>query len=577
MSKVLKWFPLNRKVEKGVIKSLLMVLLKYIGVWLLAVIAMTIIGIVPLFKGFANNIIWLYGWYMKIGLVLGCIQCFVYETSPEQEYYNINSLAADIQSSTYKWKYHILLGVLVLCMIPYGNINHAIQKNKAEKPEHNKEYVEVMEDNDSDTAETIEKESTQAKEPEEQMEQEKVEVVSEEQKKFHEAAKGFWRGDGISYTFMEQKGQYIFFSSESKGDALTNENFHISYYTVDSLEERDTVFYANVSDNSGRKYEIEVSKQDQDRRNLKLKSEEDSAWIPMVCNNCYSFEELLEKDTYTVYWKDDTYYNPYMADDTQVAQYSASSEDDMYCLLDVTDYTEGEELIIKGDNDDYTAWGIRDGIVTPFFSYFSFRDMECYDPVQKMFWYYYDGGTSGGSFYCGYTYNEEEDHFVSISESDIAAISERSEPIILCGFDEDYRVAVLAEEERLAQEAAEAADKTIVLEEMVVTESLDSYIDSYENEGFTIKIETLTDENCHFELLRGEDGHSVALGKRVTDGMPDGTYVYHCGGTVVHEVLEGFDSSFYAFDVYVVLKPDGSIFVENTKNAELKLPEGTYR
>ena len=41
--------------------------------------------------------------------------------------------------------------------------------------------------------------------------------------------------------------------------------------------------------------------------------------------------------------------------------------------------------------------------------------------------------------------------------------------------------------------------------------------------------------------------------------------------------IQGYDSSYYAFDVYVVLKPDGSIYIENTSNAEFPLPVGTYR
>ena len=76
MGKILKWFPLNKKMEKGNIKSLIKTLLKYIGVWLIGGIIAVLLSGIPLINSFAENVFSLYGWYMRIGLVLACIQCF---------------------------------------------------------------------------------------------------------------------------------------------------------------------------------------------------------------------------------------------------------------------------------------------------------------------------------------------------------------------------------------------------------------------------------------------------------------------------------------------------------------------
>ena len=150
MGKILKWFPLNKKMEKGNIKSLLKTLLKYIGVWLIGGIIAVLLSGIPLINSFAENVFSLYGWYMRIGLVLACIQCFFYETSSTQEYYQWKTLMADFQNCTFQWKYPILIGAIVLCMIPYSSIGRMLMRSQIEAEMNEEDEEEEQEEKEED-------------------------------------------------------------------------------------------------------------------------------------------------------------------------------------------------------------------------------------------------------------------------------------------------------------------------------------------------------------------------------------------------------------------------------------------
>lgn len=576
MEKFLRFFLLNKKVRKGQAGTLLTCLGKYIGVWIALVIVQAVLNRIPLLKNLSYNLLIIYQWYMVIGSILALVQ-FASNLSYENVvFYEKEDVLHFVKSKQYvKAKATVGIGLLVLCLIPHGGYSAKTVKQTVA----NSTKEEMQESAEQENTQMVQKEVQEAEEMEHA---ETAPVVTQEQKEFYEKVKGFWKGDDIDYAFIKWKDDYVFVNSDSYGDAMTNEDFYIAFYTVEKFEQNGDEFKATLRDKEEKVYLLEYIKSKSGINILKIKEETQEDWQMLTDNNCASYEEFLANVGYSFCWLELSYFDY----KDNVMPYVASfkvNEKDKYCLLDVTEQYEGKELLLC-NSDTITVLTDSEGFVRPIYRTYSFKNLERYEPEKKTLWAYYDGGTSGPSFYTCETYDEEcggwrtEEHD---AVSEISYIQDNCESVFFSPLGEDYEAAYAEELERQEKEAQAKADATITFDEsMVITEPVESYIGTFYNQTFPLEITEISEDMVTLKIITGQDDsmHSIGLGKRVlADDIPEGMAVYSVAGLVLTDTHGNSINANYA--VMLVLKPDGAIFIKNIDELkpEFELPEGTYR
>lgn len=282
---------------------------------------------------------------------------------------------------------------------------------------------ETQEETQDELQETMESE------PQTDSDAEKELIMRQNQLDLYEDIKGFWKGSGIHYLFSRYNDHYYFFDSDNLGDQLTNPELYIAFYDVDSYEKKDNGVKAVIYDRNGTVYDLELSFDTGDGRQLKIKKNVDDEWIELTDNTCFSYQELLDAADYKTIWMQRQYYEYSVNAIRPNNNWITIEKGDEFCFLDVTEQCEGEEMIVCYDSDpvgdSYYVLGIRDGYVQPLYSLLSYSDMERYDPENKILWAFYYGGTAGGSYYTRMIYDEENDGWMEEDSDEISGNCDR--------------------------------------------------------------------------------------------------------------------------------------------------------
>lgn len=552
MEKIIRYFPLNRAVgASGGSKTLIKTIGKYLAVWIGSYIVMRFMGRIPLIGNLLYHLFRVWEYYVLAGMALSCYQYF-----SKKDYSNI----AYINTTDFKrlWSYKqckiaLITVACILSLIPHGR-NATVQR-------------QTEETSDKTTEAVIEKETEEKTETEEAAaKQEETPTIPQEQIDLYEDVKGYWKGDGIQYAFSRRKDQYyfIYYSNGDHRDRII--------YQVVSYEREDGKTKAVLSGQKDSTYDLEISTDQIGKRTLNIKEQGESEWISLTDNTLYSYQELLEAGEYETIWFDNLGYI-YPGNEKFHISSLTIWKKSTYCVLDVTEQCEGDELIV-GSGDTYYVMGIRDGFLQPLYSEVSFMDKERYDAENKILWFFYFGGTAGGSCYRRAVYDEDNDFWKVLTQNDIPSSYNK---IFFSEMGKDYQVALREEEERLAREEQERADATITFDEsMVITDPIENYVGEYSIKTFSIEINTIDEDSCSISTVSGI--HAVGIGKRATGkGIPDGMAVYSVAGTVITDNHGNSLNAGYA--VMLVLKPDGNIFIDNITelNPSFEFPAGTYR
>lgn len=545
MEKIVRYFPLNREVRTRDGKALIKTIGRYLVIWIAPYIVMRLTGRIPFIGNLLYHLFWVWEYYVVAGIALSCYQFF-----SKKDYSNIAYInAADFKRlwSYKQCKIALIIAACILSLIPHGR---NLKKQKQ------------IEETDSKTTETIIEEEETVEAVTEQVE---TPMITQEQKALYEEIKGYWKGDGIQYAFSRWKDHYYFIYSGSNGD-----NKGSFVYQVDSYEKAEGKTKAVLSDRDGRIYDLEIFTAANGERTLKIKEQEESEWIPLMENTCYSYQELLDAGGYEIIWLE----NIGFSDPSHITMYIHNldiGKKSVYSILDVTEQCEGDEFIINTSGLFYVM-GIRDGFLQPLYSLSVYLSQERYDAENKILWNF----PFGGNCYSRIVYDEDNDVWETLAQNQYES-PESYNTVVFCEIGKDYQEALREEEERLAREEQERADATIEFNEsMVITEPIENYVGEYSIQTFSIEINTIDEDSCSITTVSGI--HAVGIGKRVTgNGIPDGMAVYSVAGKVMTDNHGNTSNASYA--VMLVLKPDGNIFIQNMMELDpsFELPEGTYR
>ena len=141
ISKILKFFTLNKMVKNKDVKTLLINIAIYIGIGIALGIYKAIVGRIPLLGNLSYNVAGLYKIYAWVGAILAAIQCFSNDDYSDVEYVTLE----DIKNfwNLKNGKIAIIVAAVVLCLIP--NINRALVVGSNDKKEDKVASSEVKE------------------------------------------------------------------------------------------------------------------------------------------------------------------------------------------------------------------------------------------------------------------------------------------------------------------------------------------------------------------------------------------------------------------------------------------------
>jgi len=195
ISKILKFFTLNKMVKNKDVKILLINIAIYIGIGIALGIYKAIVGRIPLLGNLSYNVAGLYKIYAWVGAILAAIQCFSNDDYSDVEYVTLE----DIKNfwNLKNGKIAIIVAAVVLCLIP--NINRALIVGSNDKKEDKVASSEVKEMEEDKQEEYSDKEVEEAAFDNEYDIEEKQEEVSAPVIK-SEMIKEMLGGDAISDT-----------------------------------------------------------------------------------------------------------------------------------------------------------------------------------------------------------------------------------------------------------------------------------------------------------------------------------------------------------------------------------------
>lgn len=402
MSKVLRYFLINKNVKSKNIKSLLLTIGIYIAAGICIGIWKVILGRVPLLGNVVYHIGFLYTIYTWIGVILSFVQCF-----GKEEYTNITYVTFDDVKAFLKktWAGRNGKIILIVCIVLFCLIPHSSKGNKAET-------VTVKEDStveDEDTAQTRESQSSET-DNDSQVEN----GMSAKTEQFYSYVKGCYEGDDKYYTFSILEGWPYYINSDSIGDRLTNDNYYIAHYSIDEFKCSDDSFEATLVEN-GKTHAVKGVIKDGVCTTMNFF--DGSKEVTLVNTSVTSYDELLSKDYYKSCYLSAYYYDKErVTDRIYWFEYDPNEEMESF-RYDISTETEGEELILKYENwysTKFIVLGIKDGIVLPLYEQYSSDKGEVYDESDHKLWFFYNGGTSGGTghYYMEYSPKRGSYHVV---------------------------------------------------------------------------------------------------------------------------------------------------------------------
>ena len=246
----------------------------------------------------------------------------------------------------------------------------------------------------------------------EQQEADRKKQQEELTKQFYSYVKGCYQGNEIYYTFSCLEGQYYYINSESVGDKYTNENYRYSIYLVDEFECTDDTFEATLVENGNTHI---IKGKLEDGKCISLTFLNDSEETTLTNISLTSYNELLSQDEYKNCYLSAYFYSDSedVSSDINWFNYNKDDEIESY-RYDVSSETEGDELILKYKDNfspKFIVLGIKDGVVIPLYERYSSGNEEVYDEDSKTLWFFYDGGTSGGTGHFSLEYEPDRSSY----------------------------------------------------------------------------------------------------------------------------------------------------------------------
>lgn len=409
-----KLFPLNQII---VAETLWLLCMLIGGYYVIAVILYELARVLQLIV-FIGRIFLAVEFLVKLycfcGIMIGCYQYLVRNVYM-QTGFDTDELRNLIENKLYRT---IIVAIVFLYCLQ-------LVFHKEDPPRSKQDAEEVVQLDDAVYGETAlqeeqevtknETQETMESETQTEDEAEKELMMRQNQLDLYEDIKGFWKGSDAYYLFSRVNDKYFFFDSNSLDDIYTKEKLDTVYYDVDSYEKKDNEVKAVIYDNEGAVYDLELTLDTGDGRQLKIKKNVDDEWSELTDNTFFSYQDLLEAGEYKAVWMNREYYS---------YNWINIEKGDEFCFLDVTEQYEGDEMIVCYESDfqsnSYYVLGIRDGYVQPLYSMLSFLDMEGYDAENGFLWSFYYGGTAGGSCYTRMIYDEENDSWMAESSDEIA-------------------------------------------------------------------------------------------------------------------------------------------------------------
>lgn len=561
ISKILKFFTLNKMVKNKDVKTLLINIAIYIGIGIALGIYKAIVGRIPLLGNLSYNVAGLYKIYAWVGAILAAIQCFGNDDYSDVEYVTLE----DIKNfwNLKNGKIAIIVAAVILCLIP--NISRALVVGSNDKKEDKVASSEVKEMEEDKQEEYSNKEGEDiVSYEEEDVEIEEQNSFLENTETFYEYAKGYWTGTEVKcVTDIVNNAYYMCIKQDEQ------QNIE---YEVESLEVSDAEVTAVLIDkNTQKKYDV-VILNNTNEKEMKIKEQGTSFGLSFSANhNISSYDELINMEEFSVGYLDkcDWFY-------MDIKTFDFSCEDVKYAFFDISNETVGEELIIQDINiaNFYYVFGEEDGIIKCLYEILSFNDMECCDDSTNIFWFFEDNGTSGESCYYRYNYIASNDVYIKDSIGEWADEPKPSGELpFFAPMGTDYELAQQQESNRLA-------GTNIILDESnVITEPIESYEGVYVYEHLEIEF---TPEEDMCSLTCYSEGETATLsimgmGSRVVEEeIPDGMVMYTVAGNVRESGIRGNQSA--TCQILLVLQPDGNIYIENNPSSEniTELPEGVY-
>lgn len=172
MEKLIRYFPLNKGIVKGDVKSLIKTIGIYIVSNMVLAVAVNILDFIPLVKNLLHHVDNVYELYIWLGSILGGIQYFTGVNTSQIEYVKIEDVLSLWYNANYR-KY-ILIGAAVLCILPYGE-SKAVEK----QPTDVADSAQTNEENEQNT--TNKNKADQSTTDLNVVEQDKTEVTTEKE------------------------------------------------------------------------------------------------------------------------------------------------------------------------------------------------------------------------------------------------------------------------------------------------------------------------------------------------------------------------------------------------------------
>ena len=536
--KILRYFLLNKKVRNKDIKSFFLTLGIYIAIGFGVGIEKLVLGRIPLVGNLLYNVSSLYTLYAWIGIILAAIQCF-----GKEDYNSVNYVTSkDFQKLKNLWelrngKIVIIASLVLLCIIPNGNRIPTVKNDdkensviSSEAKETEKVEVEVQKESISEIKES----------------EADVDKYVEELQEFYSYARGFWKNDEIHYTFTKEGERYLFFDSNSIGDHMTNKNYYMADYHLSDFEMNDDEIKATLVDVEGIEFDVVLAYDGNKGTKMQFRKKEDTEWIELENNNCYSLIDLMNKENYTIFINDDDWIS-------EVVYTQKNSE---FCFLECFEYFEGEELLLR---DGFCRiWGVDNGIVFPLTSLGVYSSKAKYDSQNGVLWDYMFGAYGRAGTYTRSIYNPEEGTWSQMSISESEFDSKNMDSLIFCEIGEDYEQIY---QEKMQEQLEEKMIENFVVDDsMIIDTPVEEYEGIYYKEYGNIYISGV-DEDVMTVNHTEESSYTIfgILGRQ-TDGYPEGTAVY--AGSVSADGRYGHTGN-YKGQVAVVLQPNGDVFVKH--------------
>jgi len=567
LSRIIRYFPLNKGVKSKDIKSVLF----RIGFYLAGFIVLSIVAFMfkktLLVGNLLGNLKKLYRLYALAGSVLGLVQCYGKSDYSEVNYINADEISKLFLNDAKKISW-IVAGaiIVVMCLWPAGGYKSTKMYQKKQLAKYEKQ-LEKENKNKSDEEETDTSVNTEEVEKEEAAEEKAEATVDYEAltKDFYEIAKGYWSNDDITYGFIRSNNRLFFLHSGDRESVHSTKDPYYEY-VVTSLETSGDVVNAVLADDQDRLYDAEITMVSNKPQNMKFRRQ-DEEWIALANTTITSMDELANMDSYVAPYLGRVYDDKYGKDeyDFYIINEKFSKDNYLLAYIDCFDEVEGEFMTEPSYNKgSATIWGLKDGFMQPLCDVCTLKKDIFYDPTDKKIWGWWDDGPQHYQTYFYSYYDSDDDlwfqHHIFWDEFD-----ENDKDVIqFIAPGEDYEAALAeyAEEKAEAQKQRELTKIPSWDECKPITKSLEEYAGTfYQGSSAKINIHGVTDDVMTV-TSQDDDNFSImgALPRQIGGDYPDDVRAY--GGTIKASGRNGHTGSFSGQFV-VILMPDGDVFVHH--------------